>query len=460
MAQYQSFPDAAGASRTLEKLRGLHLPEMSGRSFLDVGCNEGFFCGFAKSAGASRVLGIDHSALFIERARQRFPECEFRNQGWDVLPQEQFDVILLASALHYAEDQPALLHRLVDRLSQDGVLVLELGIVSSDRSEWISVERGIDRREFPTMPKLREVLGEYAWKWVGRSVLQSGDPVPRHVIHISRRRPLALLLMEPPAYGKSSIASKLFSQGETRIVSGDAVLAQISQRQRPASPRLSAIIEKHYSPFHLDRLIHQIFDDGAGEELVAACVEQAGGADFALDAYVPREHHASVEQHVARLGYLPVTLRWEKTGAAMAPQATLERQVAAFCAMLSSPTAPRPKGTATPVGTPGYVDELRFEENRLVVRGWAVDANGTLPARFGVRAKGTTVYADTYEALPRADVQAHLKSPHALLGFRFALKLPGVERMEDLVDDFEVFLPEGGTLRLGRAVTRLLAPSL
>ena len=182
MAQYQTFPDAAGDSRTQEKLEALKLPDLTGRSFLDVGCNEGFFCGFAKFLGAQRSIGLDHSKLFIERARQRFPDCEFRHQGWEHLPKGPFDVILLASALHYAEDQPGLVHRLVEKLLPDGVLVLEMGIVSSPENAWLEVERGIDRRTFPTMAKLREILDGYAWKWMGKSVPQDGDPVEGAVL--------------------------------------------------------------------------------------------------------------------------------------------------------------------------------------------------------------------------------------------------------------------------------------
>ena len=74
MAQYQSFPDAAGDSRTLDKLKALRLPDLAGKSFLDVGCNEGFFCGFARFLGAGRVVGVDHSEQFIARARVRFPD--------------------------------------------------------------------------------------------------------------------------------------------------------------------------------------------------------------------------------------------------------------------------------------------------------------------------------------------------------------------------------------------------
>src|SRR3546814_19655418 len=100
-------------------------------SDLEVGCNEGFFCGFAKFQGASRAVGIDQSRAFLERARARFPACEFHQQGWEQLPEGFFDVIQLASALHYADDQAAPMHRLLVRLNPNGVLSLDKGIATS-----------------------------------------------------------------------------------------------------------------------------------------------------------------------------------------------------------------------------------------------------------------------------------------------------------------------------------------
>src|SRR3546814_18040827 len=79
------------------------------------------------------------------------------------------------------------------------------------------------------MPKMREVLVDYAWKWMGRSVTQDGDPVGRHVIHVSSRRPVAYLLMQPPGYGKSSLASRLFVPAGMAVVSGDQQLSQIGR---------------------------------------------------------------------------------------------------------------------------------------------------------------------------------------------------------------------------------------
>src|SRR5690606_9690067 len=314
MAQYQSFPDASGASRTLEKLKALKLPVLEGRSFLDVGCNEGFFCGFARHLGATRVMGLDRSALFIDRARARFPDCEFVQAEWDRLPEERFDVILLASALHYADDQPALIARLVDRLSQDGTLVLEMGIASAPGSEWVEVERGIDTRSFPTMKKLHEVLGSYAWKWMGRSVAQAGDPVSRHVVHVSRRRPVAYLLMQPPGYGKSSLASRLFPPAGVQLISGDQSIADIAKGVIDGSRQLRDIAARDYSPFHIDAVVHRIFEAGAGSELIEVWSRMAGEGDFALDMFIPPERHAEVEQGLADRGYLPIRLQWERVG--------------------------------------------------------------------------------------------------------------------------------------------------
>src|SRR3546814_19642636 len=113
MTQYQSFPDASGDSRTLEKLKALKLPELGGLGFLDVGCNEGFFCGFAKFQGASRAVGIDQSTAFIDRARARFPAGEFPQPGCDQPTDGMFRVITMASAPPHSDDQAALPCRFV-----------------------------------------------------------------------------------------------------------------------------------------------------------------------------------------------------------------------------------------------------------------------------------------------------------------------------------------------------------
>lgn len=437
MAQYQTFPDAPGGSHTLDKLKALQLPELAGRSFLDVGCNEGFFCGFAKFEGATRVLGIDHSQAYIARARQRFPDCEFRQQGWDDLPDERFDVILLASALHYADDQAELIRALVERLADNGVLVVELGIVSSRKAEWRKVERGIDERLFPSMPMLRKVLSGYAWKWMGPSIAQSGDPVPRHVLHVCRRRPVAYLLTQPPGFGKSSLASGLFPKAGVPVVSGDQALSLAASGKLKASPRLKAVIDEDYSPYRIDRIVQRVFEQDLDDELVSLWLEGQARADIALDAYVPAHHQPRVEQLLESRGYLPVRLSWERVGPAPMPAALVAQQGEAFYLSLGG-GAQAAEASAYRGDPAGHVDEIVLGEGKLAIRGWAVDEAGALPSTFSVRIGRAVVTVDAFDRQLRPDVQRHLGLPHALVGYRLLVDAPGIHSAGDLGDRFQV----------------------
>lgn len=457
MTQYQSFPGAVGDSRTLDKLKALRMPDLAGRSFLDVGCNEGFFCGFAKFQGAHRVVGLDASAPFIARARQRFPECEFHCQDWTHLPEGPFDTILLASALHYAQDQAGLLHRLVRLLSPGGVLVVELGIVSSQASEWVKVKRGIDERYFPTMPKLRDALAPFAWKWMGPSVSQDGDPVARHVLHISRRRPVAYLLMQPPAYGKSTLAKELFPKAGVPVVSGDQILGEVASGKIPAPEPLNEAISKDYSPYRIDQAIQRIFDQGLGADLIALWAGRAGAGDFALDVYVPAEYHRTVEGLLEAAGYFPVLMQWERPGAKFLPEKILNERAEAF--YLSLAQRPAPVAGATPATGTGVVDELSVADGRLTVRGWAITATHDLPARLLVRIGHELRVIDDFEKQTRPDVQRHLELDHALYGYRATIAVPGVEVLSQLGPDFAVYGDEALTpFRIAGPLAAKLVP--
>lgn len=453
MVQYQSFPGAPGDSLTLDKLKNLSLPELEGKRFLDVGCNEGFFCGFADFMGATRSVGIDRGRGFIERARQRFPRCEFHARGWESLPEGEFDVILLASALHYADEQQALLHRLIGHLAQDGVLVLELGIFSSTKSEWVEVKRGSDERLFPTMPKLREILAPYAWKWMGPSVSQSGDPVGRHVLHISRRRRAAYLLMQPPAFGKSSIARSLFPGSGVPVVTGDLVIGRIAAGKLKAPRRLAEVIKADYSPFRIDAAIQRIFEAGLAPELVGLWLNQAGDGDFAVDMYVPAGHQDEVKRLLSAAGYLPVVLDWQRPGASlMAERRLIEKAEAFYLSLADRPIAEVPPGSRVT----GFIDEAQLKGGRLTLRGWAADAGGTMPVSLSVRVGDTMHVMDDFERQLRPDVQRHLELPHALVGYRLSVPAPGVATLESLRGRVGIQV-EGDDFRLAKPLAAVLA---
>ena len=310
MTQYQSFPGVNGASESLAKLKALRLPSFQGKRFLDVGCNEGFFCGYARFDGASEAVGIDKSRVAVSRAQVRFPDCRFFAQSWQQLPDGRFDVILLASALHYAEDQAALIYRLMDSLSDNGTLVLEMGIAPSGKSEWVSVKRSIDERLFPSRGKLAEILAEYAWKIVGYSVQQAGDPLSRYVVHVRRQRPFVFLLLESPGSGKTTLCRTLFAKAQVAVVSGDLTYRKLSDRQIPASEALASVICEDFSPQY-DRVADKVFAQGLAGDLVEVWCRQGGGGEFALDSYVPEKYQQEVKNAFDERGYVPVVLNWE-----------------------------------------------------------------------------------------------------------------------------------------------------
>lgn len=427
LVQYQSFPELPGDSCTIEKAKALRLPELSGKLFLDVGCNEGFFCGFASFQGAASSLGIDHSPVFIGRARRRFPQCEFRCQDWQDLPAGQFDVVLLASALHYAEDQAGLIHELMKRVAYTGVLVLELGISPVLRSDWIHVKRGIDERVFPTFAKLKEVLAGYAWKWMGPSVMQDGDPVPRHVIHVSHRRPVAYLLMQPPAHGKSSIARHLFVPAGVEIVSGDRELQLLGNGDAADQSALAEAARAMYSPFALDRVIEQLFEQGLGEELVRHWASVATDGDFVLDAYVPVARHRLVRRVLSDLGYLPIALDWDRSDMGLLPSADGDGLVDDFHRWLAEPAREElGQAAAQERLAAGCIDDITWDKHAIRVSGWAFTDNQELPKRLSVTWGGHHIPVKSYGLALRPDVQAHFKLAHARVGFQLKLDISGL----------------------------------
>jgi SAM-dependent methyltransferase len=231
---YQSIGGAKGASDSEEKLTRLRLNRLGpikGKSVLDLGCNEGFFCGAVLEKGAARVLGIDQWQGVIAKARDRFPKAEFKVGSWWDLPDEKFDLILFLSAVHYEPRQRALFDKLLNHLTPTGTLVLECGLAPHHLGlqGWIQIHRPKDTvpRRYPSMEYLREhLMPDYVVTGVGKSVMQKGDPIGRWVFHCERRKPIVVIVTGPQGDGKSHLGFTI-GTGDVPVYRTDALFRRL-----------------------------------------------------------------------------------------------------------------------------------------------------------------------------------------------------------------------------------------
>lgn len=301
---YQSFPWQAGDSHSFEKLVALYLPTLKGKTILDVGCNAGFFCGWAAFQGAAKVRGIDANPAFIDQARLWFADCSFACMSWEELGTEKYDLILCLSAIHYAKDQQQLLDMLMSRLNPGGLLVLELGLAPGTTDEFVPVKRSIDTRLFPTKTKLLNLLAPYTFKYIGPSVEQAGDPLPRHVYHIYHALPLAVLFMDGHYTGKTRAAAAMIRPDLPRL-SGDGIYRRIIEKNLDTPAELAALIRPVPGTDHIDSstVTQQICEAGLLPQLAGLYARLADGKNFVLDAYIPEPHQKTLAAALSEAGF-------------------------------------------------------------------------------------------------------------------------------------------------------------
>ncbi|MFM0152312.1 class I SAM-dependent methyltransferase [Paraburkholderia sediminicola] len=106
------------------------LPEMRGLAVVDLGCGYGWFCRWAREAGATTVLGLDVSEKMLERARSSSNDPAMRYDRADLehldLPQAGFDLVYSSLAFHYIENLRGLLDVVHRALVPGGHLVFSI----------------------------------------------------------------------------------------------------------------------------------------------------------------------------------------------------------------------------------------------------------------------------------------------------------------------------------------------
>ena len=103
------------------------LPELTGKSVLDLGCGCGSNCLDFIHRGARRVLGIDISEKMLTAAQQEAsdPNIEYRRLDMSDLSavNESFDLIYSSLAFHYIKDFDRLASDIYAHLSPAGTLL-------------------------------------------------------------------------------------------------------------------------------------------------------------------------------------------------------------------------------------------------------------------------------------------------------------------------------------------------
>lgn len=135
----------AGEWHELKKM----LPELKGRTILDLGCGFGWHCKYAISNGAKEVLGIDSSEKMLEQAREINDDkmIEYRKASIEELQlkEESFDLVISSLALHYVEDFQQVCEKVYNGLGDNGhfVFSVEHPIFSAyGNQQWYTDETG------------------------------------------------------------------------------------------------------------------------------------------------------------------------------------------------------------------------------------------------------------------------------------------------------------------------------
>jgi SAM-dependent methyltransferase len=107
-------------------LRAL-LPDLRRRKVLDLGCGYGWFCRWAREAGAAEVLGIDVSEKMLARACADTEDAAITYRRADLesaeLPQKAFDLVYSSLVLHYIAEPSELIAQVYRSLVPGGRLV-------------------------------------------------------------------------------------------------------------------------------------------------------------------------------------------------------------------------------------------------------------------------------------------------------------------------------------------------
>jgi SAM-dependent methyltransferase len=177
------FEGYAGLARSVEGLSGAPewpalralLPDLHGLRVVDLGCGYGWFCRWARQAGAAQVTGVDVSERMLERARAMTSDPAIAYVRADLerldLAEASFDLAYSSLALHYVVDLDRLLKTVHRALVPGARLVFSIEhpiYMAPSNPGWSVDAEG--RRTWPVDSYQME--GPRAASWLGKAVVK------------------------------------------------------------------------------------------------------------------------------------------------------------------------------------------------------------------------------------------------------------------------------------------------
>jgi trans-aconitate methyltransferase len=134
-----------------------------GERVLDLGCGTGHLTSEVTDRGAT-VVGLDESSEMITTARESHPTCSFVHaDATDWVPERPFDAVFSNAALHWIDDQEAVLETVRSALGPGGRFVAEFGGAGNVRAIVDALEGELTERGYDaTQPWYFPSIGEYA----------------------------------------------------------------------------------------------------------------------------------------------------------------------------------------------------------------------------------------------------------------------------------------------------------
>jgi ubiquinone/menaquinone biosynthesis C-methylase UbiE len=126
------------------------LPDLKGKTILDLGCGFGESCKWYVTKGAEKVIGIDISENMIKKAKECFSDkkIEYVNISMEEFdfPKNYFDSVFSSLAFHYVDNFDSLLKKIRYILKSNGELVFSqehpIAIAKKVSDGWVKNEYG------------------------------------------------------------------------------------------------------------------------------------------------------------------------------------------------------------------------------------------------------------------------------------------------------------------------------